>query len=393
MSAPSSSLQIKKQLSASNPNQVAFNKLVKKLESARLKFEKTRQMLDEKRAFAEEHIRPALVKKMQEELKWIELCFEECQATKGKKKKGLIARFILREIESLYLIPTIITEVQDSRLQEIANVCEDLGFPPAYSNEDDFPELDGLIFSEMMSNLEDQFRSKGLDIDLSDLPPDLSPEELKERVSQRMDEANAAAQEKNITKKKLNKKEIERQEKLIQKEEARKKSIGSIYKGLAKVLHPDLEKDPDERLRKEEFMKKLTIAYKDNDLYSLLMLEKQWMGDSQERLNTLSDDQLKIYLEVFREQVSELETNETGLLHHHDYAFICCLADGPFHLKRWRPEIACEEIDSRREFLLKILGDMSRSTVLRKAILSQTFDRFKEDEVEEDDDFWDFDNF
>ena len=54
MATSGTSIQINKQIAASNPAQIAFNKLVVQLESARLKYEKTKESLDKKRAYTEQ---------------------------------------------------------------------------------------------------------------------------------------------------------------------------------------------------------------------------------------------------------------------------------------------------------------------------------------------------
>lgn len=63
-------------------------------------------------------------------------------------------------------------------------------------------------------------------------------------------------------------------------EEMQEKGINSIYKQLTKVFHPDLEHDSAQKAHKEELMKRLTTAYKSNDLYALVILAMEWMNGS-----------------------------------------------------------------------------------------------------------------
>ena len=47
---------------------------------------------------------------------------------------------------------------------------------------------------------------------------------------------------------------------------------------LAKMLHSDLETDETLKLEREELMKKVTAAYQDKDLNTLLKLEIEIIG-------------------------------------------------------------------------------------------------------------------
>lgn len=99
-----------------------------------------------------------------------------------------------------------------------------------------------------------------------------------------------------------------------QAEEARKRTISAIYKQLAKVLHPDLETDPALREQKHHLMQELTTAYKQGDLHTLLRLELAWIHREEGDLDRLTDDKLKVYIQLLHEQTDELhrEINSTA---------------------------------------------------------------------------------
>jgi hypothetical protein len=108
--------------------------------------------------------------------------------------------------------------------------------------------------------------------------------------------------------------ELKREELQKQKDELKNKSIRSIYLALAKTLHPDLETDIDLKLEKEELMKKVIIAYDNKDLTTLLKLEMQWIYKEQNA--ALSAEKLRVYIEVLREQVNELEIQKYSFYNH-----------------------------------------------------------------------------
>jgi len=96
-------------------------------------------------------------------------------------------------------------------------------------------------------------------------------------------------------------------ERAAAREEARKRTVVSIYKQLAKVLHPDLEQDPAMRERKHTLMQELTKAYREGDLHTLLRLELAWLKREEGDLERLGDEQVGIYCELLEEQVEELQ--------------------------------------------------------------------------------------
>lgn len=89
--------------------------------------------------------------------------------------------------------------------------------------------------------------------------------------------------------------------------EARKRGLATIYKQLAKILHPDLERDAERRAEKERLMQELTAAYKAGDLHTLLRLELEYIHREQGNLERLGEEKLAVYCEVLAEQVRELE--------------------------------------------------------------------------------------
>ena len=90
-------------------------------------------------------------------------------------------------------------------------------------------------------------------------------------------------------------------------EEARKRSIANIYKQLARVLHPDFERDSERQREKVELMQELTEAYRQNDLHTLLRLEMQWIENEGGNIEQLTEEKLGVYNEVLSGQVEGLE--------------------------------------------------------------------------------------
>src|SRR6185436_8205456 len=80
-------------------------------------------------------------------------------------------------------------------------------------------------------------------------------------------------------------------------EEQRKRSIANIYKQLARVLHPDFERDSERQKQKVQLMKELTAAFSENDLNTLLRLEMEWIENEGGDLERLTEEKLGVYNE------------------------------------------------------------------------------------------------
>lgn len=169
-------------------------------------------------------------------------------------------------------------------------------------------EVDGAI-DTVRDMIKEQFEEMGVDFDFSRLKPGMSREEcqrLFEEAASKIDSADIPDPKADAPR--GSRARRAREEREAQKEELRRKDISGLYKRLAKLLHPDLESDPELRTRKESAMKDLTTAYKDNDLHALLRIELEWIENAGNDAARLSDDKLVLYNEVLREQVDELES-------------------------------------------------------------------------------------
>jgi hypothetical protein len=180
---------------------------------------------------------------------------------------------------------------------------------------------------KMKADMEFMFAMQGIEIDLTDVDIENEEEvaklmnELQQKVqNQRVDEANKRFENPKQKSKKKTKKEIEREIQEAAKIEAQKKSLKSIYISLSKALHPDTETDPIEKAKKEELMKKVTVAYQEKNFPLLLQLELEWINQTSENLTELSEDKLKVYIEILLDRERELQNEKYRL--EHDPRFI-----------------------------------------------------------------------
>jgi len=170
---------------------------------------------------------------------------------------------------------------------------------------------------EFVDFISDMF---GMDVDIDDI--DDGPEGFARFQEKMKDNFERDQQKQEYHNHKKSKKEHAKEEALKAEEELKNKSIRSIYITLAKILHPDTEPDTAKKSEKEELMKKVTVAYEQKDLPTLLKLEMEWVHKTSEHLEKLTEDKLKIYISTLRHQAAELESEKAGLCYHPRYSQI-----------------------------------------------------------------------
>ncbi|MDD2525589.1 MAG: hypothetical protein PHH63_04665 [Bacteroidales bacterium] len=193
---------------------------------------------------------------------------------------------------------------------------------------------------EMRQMMEDLLRYEmGVDIGLWELED--SPESyasFQQKVREKMSEQKQQEDSRSANRKK-SKKELEKELRKSQEEAIKLKSMRNIYISLVKVLHPDTETDPLEKMRKDELMKKVTVAYNEKDLTTLLKLEMEWVASEAHNLDLMTKDKLNIYIASLKEQVAELENEKKSICMHPRFQPI-------MHYARFTESLAMNKINS-----------------------------------------------
>ncbi len=109
-------------------------------------------------------------------------------------------------------------------------------------------------------------------------------------------------------------KHLDREEKQKHEEQRLTKSVRAVYMDLVKAFHPDREKDEAEKIRKTELMQRVTQAYNDNNLLTLLKLQMEFDRIDQDHLEKLADEQLLYYNKVLKQQADDLEHEKFDII-------------------------------------------------------------------------------
>jgi hypothetical protein len=238
---------------------------------------------------------------------------------KEKELADLITQFLVK-ICPLRSKPKAFTAKEKESLDDLLRgdiqVLMNLQMPGAFHEEVKMlhEELFGTsidqMFDEELSLLQEELEEYGFDdLDLSDIRSgDSAQDVLQKFVEAAAKMAEAQEESEEPPAKAKTKKELLKEEKARQLEKLQNQGLGAIYKRLAKELHPDLEQDLQRRMEKELLMKRLTVAYEKRDLLALLELESEWMGSIDRDMENLTDDTLKIYNSILKDQTEELKS-------------------------------------------------------------------------------------
>lgn len=268
-------------------DQQAFNRLTKRIETLEKEMLLQKEKLTKLDIFYSKEIAPLSSEKARNDMK---LAMALGNATK-------LIKFTKTKLED---ISVIILDLCDSAFREIPATPEMEVFYEEWSKVNYKEELERQS-EEAKEKLKDLIDFHGVDIDMDDFEDTY---EGFTRLNQKLEDE---LKDKSQKKFKKSKKQLQREEDEKAEAEIKKKSIRNIYITLSKLLHPDTELDPRLKAQKDEIMKKVTVAYKNKDLTTLLKLELEFVHKESEHLDKITETNLKIYISALKEQVKNLE--------------------------------------------------------------------------------------
>jgi hypothetical protein len=304
--------------------QKAFNKLIKQIEQKR------------QRLAAWEAAIPRYQKKYTEEMLPLMQTVEDLQEriarqlndTHGQKGLTRTERRMLSDL-IVNLVTGLPTLREDAELKAIYN-------KHSHSDFDTDQARDKQLAKEMLEEM------MGIELD-DDIDLD-SPENFMRQAHEKLEQQQAQAEaerEAREARRKKSAKQIAREA----AQEAAKKDISDtireVYRKLVSALHPDREPDPAERARKNVLMQKTNRAYESRNLLQLLELQLELEHIDPAPLAQLSEDKLKRYNAILREQGEELDTELLCV----EQQFIARFQLQPALFERLRPESILRELD------------------------------------------------
>jgi hypothetical protein len=315
-------------------NQRRFNTLLARIETLRKEAEATTRRLDAALADYVRRIAPLRAEEHARRCAVVRALAEFWRAPKGlgKRQRTSLRDLLIAQFDALQNHPpgpddedlrVLLDDLMTDLEREEAEETKKHGGAREGEGDEDFE----LSEDEHVGDEDD-------DIDLSRFRPDMSMDEImREFVRQKSQsgagKGAAAGAGSGAKPRKPSAAQLKRERREAELAEARKRGISTIYKQLAKALHPDLERDPQRQAEKLAVMQQVTTAYQAGDLHTLLRLELEFIHREENRAAELGEEKLAIYCDLLGEQVRELESGLYDLAAEPRYAVLRPYLSGP----------------------------------------------------------------
>jgi hypothetical protein len=339
--------------------------LVQKIEKLQQEIANDNRLLGEKLEYYGKHIYPVEQQMVALRKQMVKLLFPFYTAKKPltKREKHALKEILVMQLNNIFAVDK---EKPDEELQEIFAAIEGMSLEEAAKQDME------LVKSQMA----EMFESFGFRMNFDDLHPDMNEEELARKMQEMEEQFSGQAFNFNQRARKKTKKQLEKEEREKQVAEIKNKSIGRIYRQLAKILHPDLEQDMEQKAYKELHMRELTAAYEKNDLHTLLRLELEWLHKEETNLAQLTDEKLNIYNEVLKEQAADLEAESYMMLQHPRYQPLLRFVMLPKQLRTLNLSQKKKEIDQTLKSLEKSVSRLEGNDALEE--IKETIEYFRQ---------------
>lgn len=199
--------------------------------------------------------------------------------------------------------------------QELIMVFDDDSLKPIYNKHSDTDfDQDEEAAVDSFKAVAEEMLGVNLDADLdADVDGAVSMQDVMAKIQAQMQDMQAKEfeavqqREQARSQRPKSKKQLEREAKAKQEAERTSQSVREVYRKLVSSLHPDREPDAAERARKTALMQRVNQAYDKKDLLKLLELQLELEHIDAASIAGLSEDRLKHFNKVLKEQLAELE--------------------------------------------------------------------------------------
>jgi hypothetical protein len=283
----------KKTLSAA---QKQFNSLTKKIDQQKKLLVEWKETIPLYRQQVEQEYDPLHDVLISHKSQWVQLLDRLYDIPLFKKTDKSKIKHLICEISG-----DLIAEFNKDELKPVFN---------KYSDEDyDVinQETDSAVGDMMKIIAENMFN-----VDLGDDADISSPEKFHAHLQEKLREQKQTTP---VKQRKKTKKQLDKEAREQEEEALASKSVQEVYRKLVAVLHPDREPDELERERKTGLMQRVNTAYGKKDLLQLLELQLEVEQIDSTHLSQIADSRLKYFNKILKEQLSELEQENSQIEH------------------------------------------------------------------------------
>lgn len=271
-------------------NQKSFNRLIQQIEKKRRLLAAWEANLPR---YQKKHIEEMvpLMDTLHDFQARIVFCLDKVHGAKGmtRTERRILSSLIADMVAALPSLPS------DTKLQALYDKHSGSDFKTDLA-------LDQQVTKEMLAEM------MGIEID-GDVDLN-SPEDVMRMVQAKLAaqlEQAAATEEARQSKRKKSARQEAREAARDAEEKEISDSIREVYRKLASALHPDREPDAEERSRKNSLMQRANQAYERRNLLQLLELQLELEHIEPAALAQLSEDKLKRYVVILKDQARELD--------------------------------------------------------------------------------------
>lgn len=378
--APSGSTALILSGSSASPlsaGQKRFNRLLTEIDRLRRRIESTRTGLEDLTRFALTEVLPLELDRARASGDLARALYQVLKAMRANPK---LRRRVPRGIEDC-----IVELVREGLRIDLRDPHPDLRKIHEELTGDSIESRRKVEFSFMRGQMEAEFRARGIDVDLWDFDVNLPPDQAAERMARLVAEARERKQQRAAADAGADAASGTRERSTpngdVQEE------ITLLYRHLAKLLHPDLEQDPARRAEKEAAMKDVTLAYKANDLLTLLRVEVEWVRGDATRVAGMDEERLARCNAMLSAQVKELKQELQGLPSDPKYGPASSLAHPVFGFELFDRKVPLKslraEIDQRLKWAREITEGTDPEQVLAEVFALDSFAELLDTEIDE----------
>lgn len=275
--------------------QQQFNSKVKEIDTLKAQVAERTSILEEARQRVQQEIHPLVQELVQQRVAYVKMLdhayYLDVLHQQERKKLANLIRNLVHGL------------IKNNGMEELTELHQ--RYVQHSIEEEEHRQQGGQAKEEAQQKLKSLL---GLELEAEDME---SLEAFQAKLDQQMREEQEK-REAHQQKRQKSKAQLAKEQKAKADLQNISKASRRLYTNLAKLLHPDKEQDPEVRVWKEEAMKKVTIAYHQDDFYELLRLQMEFMHEQEQHLDQLPEEQLTYYIQLLNEQLKELQEGQSN---------------------------------------------------------------------------------
>lgn len=373
---------------------IQFNKLLIRIQKAEAKIVETKNKLDQKFIEFNQKVLPVHHERCIIHLELLKEILAYISDNKiSNTREEILKEFCINTADQIGMGPHGFTE---EKFEDFKSVLKKI-YPEYDLSEDDLNSDDETTpnadrRAEALEMTKDMFRMQlemlDIEVNLDDITADMSDEEIAEAFDRKLQAADPRYDATPKKRRKKSKAQLRKEAAKKEFNDRKEKSFSSMYKNLVKLIHPDGEQDEKLKEKKSEWMKRLTVAYKNKDLKTMMHIELEWLHGAKDEIEKMSEEKMGYFIEMLKEQAAELDQQNAMAYTDPRYSAMLFFVPNPYQLNFFNPttysKLMIEEMVKEKE----MLANLRKSPASARKQIIKIEESMKEEMM---DDFYGFD--